>query len=96
MALTAALKLNFAGAGVTATDDAANSRTLITIPGGGGGGATDLDYLGGYVAGTYNDGDIVVAADGIAYMCVKAGVTTPPEPWPGVGIAPVGVLQRPG
>jgi hypothetical protein len=30
--------LDFAGAGVTATDDAANSRTLVTIPGGGGGG----------------------------------------------------------
>lgn len=31
--------LDFAGAGVTATDDAANLRTLVTIPGGGGGGA---------------------------------------------------------
>jgi hypothetical protein len=31
---------------------------------------------------TYNDGDIVVF-DGIAYLCTKNGVTTPPEPWPG-------------
>ena len=35
VALTQRATLNFAGAGVTATDDSANSRTLITIPGGG-------------------------------------------------------------
>ena len=64
--------------------------------GGGGGGETDLDYVGDYTAagapdtpGTYNDGDIVIAPDGIAYMCVKKGVTTPPEPWPGMGISTV-------
>ena len=51
----------------------------------GGGGATDLDYLGGYAPGTYNDGDIVIAEDGVAYVCTKDGVTTPPEPWPGGG-----------
>jgi hypothetical protein len=62
--------------------------SIITPPsgGGGGGGATDLDYLGDYAPATYNDGDIVIADDGIAYICVKAGVTTPPEPWPGVGV----------
>jgi hypothetical protein len=43
----------------------------------------DLDYLGAYAPGTYNDGDIVVGADGIAYLCVKDGTTTPPEAWPG-------------
>lgn len=53
----------------------------------GGTGTTDLDYLGDYVPATYSDGDIVIGEDGIAYMCVKNGVTTPPEPWPGVGIA---------
>lgn len=37
--LTRRRTLDFAGAGVTATDDAANERTLVTIPGGGGGGA---------------------------------------------------------
>jgi len=47
----------------------------------------NLDYLGGFVPGTYNDGDIVVAADGIAYMCVVDGTTTAPEMWPGVGLA---------
>jgi len=33
-ALPAETKLNFVGAGVTATDDAANTRTNVTIPGG--------------------------------------------------------------
>lgn len=37
VALTARAALNFVGAGVTAADDAANGRTLVTIPGGGGG-----------------------------------------------------------
>lgn len=35
-ALTARSTIDFVGAGVTATDDSANSRTLVTIPGGGG------------------------------------------------------------
>jgi collagen type VII alpha len=48
------------------------------------GGGADLDYSGDYApTTTYSDGDIVVASDGIAYLCVKDGVTTPPEPWPG-------------
>lgn len=49
----------------------------------------DLDYLGAHEVSpkVYNDGDIVIGEDGIAYMCVKDNVTTPPEPWPGVGIA---------
>jgi hypothetical protein len=79
-------KLNFVGPGVVATDDAANNQTVVTISGGGTGN-TNLDYKGDYVAGTYNDGDILIAPDGIAYMCTKNGVTTPPEPWPGIGIA---------
>jgi hypothetical protein len=33
IALTQRAGLNFVGAGVTATDDSANSRTLVTIPG---------------------------------------------------------------
>jgi hypothetical protein len=53
-----------------------------------GAGTTDLDYVGAYQPPvTYNKGDIVVAADGIAYMCVIDGTITAPEPWPGVGIA---------
>jgi len=72
----------FLGTGLTMV-----GRTLEAAGGGGGGG--DLEYLGGYVPATYNDGDIVVAADGIAYMCVKDGTTTAPEPWPGMGISTV-------
>lgn len=36
--LTVRPTINFTGAGVTATDDAGNNRTNVTIPGGGGGG----------------------------------------------------------
>ena len=44
--------LNFTGAGVTVTDDPANGRTIVTIPGGGSGGgsqtpwAQDIDAAG--------------------------------------------------
>lgn len=38
-ALTLRGALNFVGAGVTAADDAANGRTVITVPGATGGGA---------------------------------------------------------
>jgi|GraSoiStandDraft_4_1057263.scaffolds.fasta_scaffold00110_36 hypothetical protein len=64
-------------------------RTFGVPPGGsGGGGGMNLDYLGNYVGGpVYNDGDIVLAADGILYMCVVDGTITPPEPWPGTGVA---------
>jgi hypothetical protein len=48
----------------------------------------NLDYLGNYVQGpVYNDGDIVIGSDGVAYMCTVDGTTTPPEPWPGTGAA---------
>jgi hypothetical protein len=59
-------------------------HTFAVPPGGGG---MNLDYLGPYTPGTYNDGDIVIGSDNIAYMCVVDGTTTPPEPWPGVGMA---------
>jgi hypothetical protein len=36
--MTARANLNFAGAGVTVTDDAGNDATIVTIPGGAGGG----------------------------------------------------------
>ena len=56
--------------------------------GGGGGGSGGMEYLGDYRPGpAYVDGDIVVAPDGIAYVCVVDGTTTPPEPWPGGGVA---------
>jgi len=47
----------------------------------GGGGATDLQYLGSWAAGTYNDGQIVVD-NGIAYMATKT-TTARPTAWPG-------------
>ena len=62
------------------------SGTTLNATGGGVGGGMNLDYLGDYTPGTYNDGDIVIGPDGIAYMCVVDGTTTPPEPWPGTGI----------
>jgi hypothetical protein len=61
-----------------------NQRLAVLIKAAGG---MDLDYLGSYAPGTHNDGDIVIGPDGIAYMCVVDGTVTPPEPWPGVGIA---------
>jgi hypothetical protein len=54
---------------------------------GGGGTGGGMEYRGSYVPGTYNDGDVVVASDGIAYVCTVNGTTTPPEPWPGGGLA---------
>jgi len=55
-----------------------------TGPAGPAATGADLEYSGAYNAPTtYNDGDIVIADDGVAYICVKDGVTTPPEPWPG-------------
>jgi hypothetical protein len=62
-------------------------RTFAIPPTGSGGGG-GMEYLGDYVTPhTYNDGDIVIAADGIAYVCTVNGTTTPPEPWPGGGMA---------
>jgi hypothetical protein len=48
------------------------------------GGSTDLNYKGDWVAGTYNDGDIVVY-QGIVYICTKQGITTPPDVFPPAG-----------
>jgi hypothetical protein len=44
-----------------------------------------MEYVGAYASGpTYQEGDIAVASDGIAYICVKPNTTTPPEPWTGI------------
>lgn len=70
-----------AGTGIAISQTGADSGTGdVTVSG------MNLDYLGDYAPATYNDGDIVVGPDGIAYMCVKDGTTTPPEAWPGTGI----------
>lgn len=55
----------------------------------GGAGADILRYDGAFVAGTYNDGDIVIGSDGVAYLCVVNGTTTAPTSWSGV-TGPVG------
>lgn len=67
-----------AGTNITFDDSVANRRIVNATSGG-----ADLDYLGNYAPATYNDGDIVIGSDGVAYMCVKDGTTTPPEAWPG-------------
>jgi microcystin-dependent protein len=79
-------------AGTNVTLDVATAGQLkINAAGGGSGGGMNLDYLGNYAPGpTYNDGDIVIGPDGIAYMCVVDGTTTPPEPWPGTGMGAQG------
>ena len=89
-------KIMLGGSGGTAL-----GGTFISTGGGGGGGGPavpgmDLDYLGDYVPATYNDGDIVVDTDGIAYLCVKDGTTTPPEPWPGGPGSTLNGLGTPG
>jgi hypothetical protein len=69
-ALTARSTLNFVGAGVTATDDSANGRTVITIPGGGSGTAgtvTGADPTGVADSTTafqnaLNAGDVLIPA----------------------------------
>ena len=77
-ALTQRAVLNFVGAGVTVTDDAANTRTVITIPGGGAGGAVDSvfgrsgavvaqtgDYTAAMVTGAVPNTVQVIAGTGL-------------------------------
>jgi hypothetical protein len=65
-ALTARSVIDFVGAGVTATDDAANSRTLVTIPGGGGGsGVPTVTRSGFYMT---MPGSVNTSAPGVGYM----------------------------
>ena len=59
-------------------------------PGPGGGGTADLEYEGSFVPATsYTDGDIVIGADGIAYLCVDP-TSEAPVPWPGTGVGAPG------
>src|SRR4029079_4013707 len=60
--LTARSALNFVGAGVTATDDAANDRTLVTIPGSTG-GASILSGTATPTSGTGAVGDYYLDTD---------------------------------
>jgi hypothetical protein len=71
-ALAARTKLNFVGAGVTATDDSANGRTNVTIPGGSGGTGTGLS--GGDVVGTYGADPTGAASSTTAFQnAINAG-----------------------
>lgn len=61
--LTQRTNLNFVGAGVTVTDDAGNDATVVTIPGGGGGGTpggTDTQVQ-------FNDGGAFGGDAGLTY-----------------------------
>jgi len=67
-ALTARAKLNFIGAGVSVTDDAANNQTKVTIDGGSGGGgldqaAADTRYVN--VSGDTMTGGLTVSNGGV-------------------------------
>lgn len=53
--------LNFVGAGVAVTDDAANDRTLVTIPGGAGSELTPLQVPG---LKMWHRASLIAAADG--------------------------------
>jgi hypothetical protein len=66
-----------------------NGTAWISASGGGGAGSDILRYDGAFVAGTYNDGDIVIGSDGVAYLCVVNNTTTAPTSWSGV-VGPVG------
>lgn len=66
--------------GQVLTADAAQALGLKWAPVAGGGGA-DLSYDGDWVAGTYQDGDVVVK-DGIAYLCVGGPTAVAPDPAP--------------
>lgn len=47
-------------------------------------GKAPFNYYGQYSgARTYYDGDCAIGTDGILYLCVKDGTTTPPDAWPG-------------
>jgi hypothetical protein len=61
-----------------------NGTTWISAS--GSGGSTDLRYNGNWAAGSYTDGDIVIASDGLAYIAVKP-TTAPPKPW-ATGLVP--------
>lgn|GEM_PF-1991599 len=61
VALAARTKINFIGGGVTATDDAANGRIVVNIPGGGGTGEGAQIATGSIVFQAMNPGEIRVS-----------------------------------
>lgn len=82
--------LDFQGAGVTATDDALNGKTIVTIP---GGGATNLtvDSTGVLTGGVLSIGapnTTFSISDGTGQIVTTAGVKTPVS-WSGKTNIPV-------
>jgi hypothetical protein len=77
------------GAGVTGATGPTGPSGPVGATGATGAaaaGATDLNYRGDWVAGTYNDGDIVVY-NGVLYMCTQPGITATPGGWPTAYVA---------
>jgi hypothetical protein len=80
-ALTRRSKIDFVGAGVTATDDAANDKTVITVPGGSGPDPSTMLYKGAWAAGTtYHAREVVTYANKL-FVAPASGV-------PAAGITP--------
>jgi hypothetical protein len=75
------VKANRAQANGYASLDASGKVPTAQLPAIGG---TNLVYHGDYVAGTYNDGDLVVY-NGILYMCTQTGISAAPSSWPPPG-----------
>lgn len=67
--LTARAIIDFAGAGVTATDDAANSRTLVTIPGASG-GSVDIQSFTATGTSTWT---MPAGVNQVRVICLGAG-----------------------
>ena len=61
-------------------------------------GKVPVTYLGQWESGrTYYDGDAVIAANGVLYVCCADGTTTAPETWPGAGqVGPQGPIGAQG
>jgi hypothetical protein len=86
-------RINFVGAGVTATDDATNDTTTVTIPGDVGltvqdenanvaTGVTQIDFQGAGVTAAAGTGEVVVTVSGSASyreVLMASGVSFPAE-----------------
>jgi hypothetical protein len=97
--LTPQARLDFQGAGVTATDDTPNGKTIITIPGGGAGsgdvvgpaGATNghLVVFDGATGKLVKDGGAVPSGSGSDYMAARTKPTLASFTWFNQGLATV-------
>jgi hypothetical protein len=65
---------------VLAKIDSTNYNTQWVTGGGGGSGATDLNYKGSWASGSYADGDIVIDGN-VAYVATKP-TSARPAAWP--------------